>query len=293
MRKSLFSLMLSAALLCGTAVTVQAQQQGIAMPAASPISTVTQKVGLGEVTVTYSRPSVKGRSVFGGDIVPHGKLWRTGANASTKIKFSEDVTIQGNKIPAGEYALYTIPNQNEWTIVIHKNTKHWGDGGQAYKQEEDQARFTVKPQTNPRAVESFTINFANLKPNAADLEIMWDKTIASFTIESDVDSKVMAQIQERVVNGKDVPAGLYASAATYYYDNDKDMKQALEWIKKANANEPKFWYLHTQAKIQAKMKDYKGAVKTAEQSMAMAKKENNDDYVRMNEKAIAEWKKMK
>lgn len=293
MKKILFSMMLSAMLLGGTAVTVQAQQQGIAMPAASPMSTVTQKVGLSEIKVEYSRPSMKGRKIFGGDVVPYGKLWRTGANASTKITFGEDVTIQGNKIPAGEYALYTIPNQNEWTIVIHKNTKHWGDGGQAYKQEEDQARFTVKPQTNPRTVETFTINFANLKANSADVEIMWDKTIASFTIVSDVDSKVMAQIQERVVNGKDVPAGLYAQAANYYHDNDKDMKQALEWMKKANANDPKFWNLHTQAKIQAKLKDYKGAVKTAEQSMALAKKENNDDYVRMNEKAIAEWKKMK
>ena len=293
MKKTLFSIMLSAALLCGAAGTVQAQQQGIAMPAASPASTITQKVGLSDVTVTYSRPSVKGRSIFGGDVVPYGKLWRTGANAATQIKFSEDVTIQGNKIPAGEYALYTIPNQNEWTIIIHKNTKHWGDGGQGYKQEEDQARFKVKPQTNPRAVETFTINFANLKPNSADLEIMWDKTIASFTIEADVDGKVMSQIQERVVNGKDVNPALYAQAASYYFDNNKDLKQALDWMKKANANEPKFWNLHTQAKIQAKLKDYKGAVKTAEQSMALAKKENNDDYVRMNEKAIAEWKKMK
>jgi hypothetical protein len=292
MRKTLFSMLLSATLLCGTAVAVQAQQQGIAMPAASPLATVTQKIGLTDVTVTYSRPSMKGRSVYGGDIVPFGKVWRTGANNSTTLNFSDEVTIQGNKVPAGEYALLSIPGQNEWTIILYKDTKLGGNVAQ-YKQENDQLRFTVKPQTNPRTVESFTINFANLKMNAADLEIMWDKTIASFTIEAEVDSKVMSQIQERVVNGKDVPAGLYAAAANYYYDNDKDMKQALDWMKKANANDPKFWNLHAQAKIQAKMKDYKGAVKTAEQSMAMAKEAKNEDYVRMNEKAIAEWKKMK
>jgi hypothetical protein len=285
-------MLLSATLLCGTAITVQAQQQGIAMPAASPLATVTQKIGLTDVTVTYSRPSMKGRSVYGGDIVPFGKVWRTGANNSTTLKFSDEVTIQGSKVPAGEYALLSIPGQNEWTIILYKDTKLGGNVAD-YKQENDQLRFTVKPQTNPRAVESFTINFANLKMNAADLEILWDKTIASFTIEAEVDSKVMSQIQERVVNGKDVPAGLYASAANYYYENDKDMKQALDWMKKANANDPKFWNLHAQAKIQAKMKDYKGAVKTAEQSMALAKKSNNEDYVRMNEKAIAEWKKMK
>ncbi|SIT93858.1 DUF2911 domain-containing protein [Pontibacter indicus] len=292
MKKTFYSIMLSAALLCGTAVTVQAQQQGIAMPAASPLSTVTQEIGLTNVSVSYSRPSIKGRSVFGGDIVPFGKVWRTGANNSTTLKFSDEVTIQGKKVPAGEYALLTIPNQNEWTIILYKDTKLGGNVA-AYKQENDQLRFTVKPQTNPRAVETFTINFANLKTNAADLEILWDKTIASFTIETEVDSKVMAQIQERVVNGKEVSPGLYAAAANYYADNNKDLKQALEWMKKANANDPKFWNLHAQAKIQAKLKDYKGATKTAEQSIELAKKANNDDYVRMNEKAIAEWKKMK
>ncbi|MCP2043638.1 DUF2911 domain-containing protein [Pontibacter sp. HSC-36F09] len=292
MKKILFSVLLSAAMLGGTTLTAQAQQQGIAMPAASPLSTVTQEIGLTNASVSYSRPSMKGRSVFGGDVVPFGKVWRTGANNSTTLKFSDEVTIQGKKVPAGEYALLTIPNQNEWTIILYKDIKIGGNVA-AYKQEDDLLRFTVKPQTNPRKVETFTINFANLKANSADLEIMWDKTIASFTIETEVDSKVMAQIQERVVNGKEVSPTLYAAAANYYADNNKDMKQALEWMKKANANDPKFWNLHAQAKIQAKMKDYKGAVKTAEQSIELAKKANNADYVRMNEKAIAEWKKMK
>ncbi|MFD2245838.1 DUF2911 domain-containing protein [Pontibacter ruber] len=289
MKKTFIGFALSAALMLG-AGSVQAQ---IATPAASPASTVTQKVGLTDVSVTYSRPSVKGRTIFGGDVVPYDKMWRTGANAATIIKFGDEVTINGTKVPAGEYALYTIPGKAEWTIILNKNTKLWGDGGKDYKQEEEQLRFKVKPETNPRAVESFTINFANLKSNAADVELLWDKTIASFKVETDVDSKVMAQIQQNVINGKDVKPGMYAAAASYYYDNNKDMKQALDWMKKANASDPKFWNLHTQAKIQAKMKDYKGAVKTAEQSMALAKKENNDDYVRMNEKAIAEWKKMK
>lgn len=262
------------------------------MPAPSPQQKVEQAVGLSTVTVDYSRPSMKGRTVFG-DLVPYGKIWRTGANASTKIKFSEDVTIEGNKIPAGEYALYTIPGKDEWTVIIHKNTKHWGDGGKEYKQEEDQARFTVKSQKNPRKVESFTINFTNLKADATDVEILWDDVIVPFTVKTDVDSKVMSQIDQQVIKNQNATPGLYAAAANYYYETNRDLKQAHEWMKKANATDPKFWNVHAQAKIEAKMKDYKQAIKTAEKSMELAKAANNDDYVALNEKAIAEWKKMK
>ncbi|MHA6249392.1 DUF2911 domain-containing protein [Pontibacter sp. CAU 1760] len=289
MKKSIIGFVLSAALLFGAGA---AQAQGIKMPAASPSQKVEQAVGLSTVSLDYSRPSMKGREIFG-NIIPYGKMWRTGANASTKIKFSEDVTIEGNKVPAGEYALYTIPNKDEWTVIIHKNTKHWGDGGADYKQAEDQARFTVKPQQNPRKVESFTINFTNLQADAADVEILWDNVIVPFTIKTDVDSKVMAQIQKEAIDNANADPNVYAAAASYYLNTNRDMKQAQAWMKKANAKEPKYWNLHTQAKIEAKMKDYKAAVKTAEKSMELAKQANNADYVAMNEKAIAEWKKMK
>ncbi|WP_439880020.1 DUF2911 domain-containing protein [Pontibacter sp. MBLB2868] len=289
MKKKIIGFVLSAALLLG-AGSVQAQ--GIKMPAPSPAQKVEQAVGLASVSVDYSRPSMKGRKIFG-DLVPYGKMWRTGANASTKIKFSEDVTIEGNKVPAGEYALYTIPGKDVWTIIIHKNTKHWGDGGAEYKPEEDLVRFTVKPQQNPRQVESFTINFTNLKADATDVEILWDKTIVPFTIKTDVDSKVMSQIDEQVLKNPAATPALYAAAANYYYETNRDLKQAREWISKANATDPKYWNLHTQAKIEAKMKDYKQAIKTAEKSMELAKAASNPDYVSLNEKAIAEWKKMK
>lgn len=288
MKKTFLNLALSATLILGAA-TAQAQ---IKMPAGSPASKIEQAVGLSTVTVEYSRPSMKGREIFG-DLVPMDKLWRTGANASTKIKFSDDVTIEGNKVPAGEYALYSIPGKSEWTIVLHKNTKHWGDGGAEYKQAEDQLRFKVKPQQNPRETESFTINFANLKADAADVEILWDNTIAAFTVKTDVDSKVMAQIQEKVVNNKDAKPADYAAAASYYFEADKDDKQALAWIKKANATDAKFWNVHLQAKIEAKLKDYKTAIKTAEKSKAMAQEAKNADYVALNDKMIASWKNAK
>ncbi len=287
MKKTILGFMLSAALLVG-AGSVQAQ--GIKMPAPSPSQKVEQAVGLATVSVDYSRPSMKGREIFG-SLIPYGQLWRTGANASTKIKFTEDVTIEGNKIPAGEYSLYTIPNKDEWTIIINKNTKLWGNDG--YKQEEDQARFTAKTQKNPRKVESFTINFTNLKSDATDVELLWDDVIVPFTVKTDVDSKVMGQIQAQVVNNPNANPGLYAAAANYYFETNRDLKQAHDWMTKANEKDAKFWNLHTQAKIEAKMKNYKAAIKTAEKSMAMAKAANNNDYVNMNEKAIAEWKKMK
>ncbi|WP_299758570.1 DUF2911 domain-containing protein [uncultured Pontibacter sp.] len=289
MKKVLIGFALSAALMLGAGA---AQAQGIKMPAASPSQKIEQAVGLGTVSVEYSRPAVKDREVFG-ELVPYGKVWRTGANASTKIRFSEDVTIEGNNVPAGEYALYTIPGKDEWAIIIHKNTKHWGDGGQDYNQAEDQVRFTVKPQQNPRKVESFTINFANLKPDATDVEIMWANTIVPFTVKTEVDSKVMAQIQEQVVKGTNVNPNLYAAAANYYFQNGHDLKQAHDWMRKANEKDAKYWNMHTQAKIEAKMKNYKAAIKTAEKSKELAKAANSADYVRLNDMAIAEWKNMK
>lgn len=261
------------------------------MPAASPSQKVEQAVGLSTVTVDYSRPSVKGRTVFG-DLVPYGKVWRTGANNSTVIKFADDVTIEGKQIPAGEYAILSIPNQNEWTIILSKNTKLGGNVAD-YKQEEDQARFTVKPQQNPRKVESFTINFTNLQADAADVEILWDNTIVPFTIKTDVDSKVMSQIKKEAIDNANADPNVYAAAASYYLQTNRDLKQALNWIKKANEKDAKFWNLHTQAKIEAELKDYKSAVKTAEKSMAEAQKAQNQDYVAMNQKAIADWKKRK
>ncbi|ARS36233.1 DUF2911 domain-containing protein [Pontibacter actiniarum] len=289
MKKTIIGFALSAALLFGASAV---QAQGIKMPAPSPSQKVEQAVGLSTISVDYSRPSVRNRTIFG-DLVPYDKIWRTGANASTKIKFSDDVTIEGNKIPAGEYALYTIPGKEEWTVVIHKNTKHWGDGGKDYNPAEDLVRFKVKPQQNPRKVESFTINFTNLRTDATDVEILWDDTIVPFTVKTDVDSKVMSQIQQQVIEGTNVNPGVYAAAANYFFDTNRDLKQAHEWIKKANATDPKFWNVHTQAKIEAKMNNYKAAIKTAEKSMELAKAAGNEDYVRLNEKAIADWKKMK
>ncbi len=277
----------AALLLSGTQVNAQ-----ISTPAPSPLSIVTQRVGLTDMSVKYSRPSAKGRKVFG-DVVVYGKGWRTGANQSTVITFKDEVTVEGTKVPAGDYAIYTIPNENEWTIVLNKNTKAGGNI-QDYKEAEDVARFKVKPTKTDDATETFTINFADITPSTANVQMLWDKTSVKFKVVTEVDNKVMTQIQEKVINGgADVTPDMYAAAAVYYNDNNKDSKLALNWIKKANEKDPKFWNLHTQAKLEAKNKDYKNAIKSAEKSKELAKAAKNDDYVKMNDERIAEWKKMK
>lgn len=254
------------------------------MPAPSPGSTIMQKVGLVDAKVVYSRPSMKGRVIFG-DLVPYGEIWRTGANAATQVSFSDDVMINGEKLAGGQYALYTIPNKDEWTIIFSKNTTLWGAGG--YDDNDDALRFTVKPMSLDKAVESFTIGFANLKDNGADMMLMWDKTGVAIPITVDTDAKVMAQIDRVMKNPEASLANTYFQAANYYYTSGKDMNKALEWANKATElRDGAFWMVHLKAKIQAEMGKKKEAIATAKQSIEMAKKANNMDYVRLNEKLI-------
>ena len=295
MRKSF--LHLSAAIVtAATFLAAPAAHAQIKTPAASPQSTITQRVGLTDVTIVYSRPSAKGRSIFGSDnsLVPNGKRWRTGANGTTSIKFSDDVTIEGKKIPAGEYGIYTVPRPGEWTVVLNKSLKQGADVD-GFKDDQDVARFSIKPYKLPAKVETFTIGFTDLTPATANVDMAWENTGAKFKIMADVESKVMAQIDEKVVKAATPAPGDLAAAAVYYYDSNKDLKQALAWMEKANAAEPtKYWNLNTEAKIRLKMKDYKGAMTAAEASKkaALAATPPNGDYVKMDEELIAEAKKM-
>jgi hypothetical protein len=274
-----------------TFLAAPSAQAQITTPQPSPKSTITQRVGLTDVTITYSRPGVKNRAIFG-TVVPYGKRWRTGANATTSIKFSDDVTIEGKKVPAGEYGLYTVPTAAEWTVVLNKSLKQGADVD-GFKDDQDVARFTIKPYKLANKVETFTISFAEVTPATANVDMLWDMTGAKFKIVADVDSKVQAQIDEKVVKNASPAASDLAAAAVYYNDNDKDSKQALTWIQKANATDPKFWNVNTEAKIRLKMKDYKGATAAAERSkkLALAATPPNNEYVKMNDELIAEAKK--
>ena len=279
-----------------TAVTLLAAPAAhaqIATPQASPKSTVSQRVGLTDITITYSRPGVKGRTVFG-TVVPFGKRWRTGANATTSIKVSDDVLIEGKKVAAGEYGLYTIPNKTEWLVVLNKSLKQGADVD-GFKDDQDVARFTIKPYKVASKVETFTINFTDITPATANVAMEWEMTGAKFKVTADVDTKVMTQIDEKITKAATPAPGDLAAAAVYYFDNNKDLKQALAWMEKANAAEPtKFWNLNTEAKIRLRMKDYAGATKAAEASKkgALAATPPNGEYVKMNEELMAEAKKM-
>ncbi|RSK36182.1 DUF2911 domain-containing protein [Hymenobacter metallilatus] len=281
---------LSATLLVSGLLLSAAAEAQISTPQASPKSTIQQRVGLTDVTLVYSRPSLRGRVAFG-NLVPFSKRWRTGANATTSLKFSDDVTIEGKKVPAGEYGLYTIPGKTEWIVVLNKSTKMGADVD-AFKDDEDVARFTIKTYKVPTKVETFTMNFTDLTPATATVDIQWEMTGAKFKIITDVEPKVMAQIEEKVIKNANPSNGDLAAAAVYYFDSNKDLKQALTWMQKANEKDPKFWNLLTEAKIRMKMKDYKGAITAAEQSKKLALDNKNADYVKMNEDLIMEAKKV-
>ena len=261
-----------------------ADAQALKTPAPSPSQTIKQEFGITNVELTYSRPSLKGRKLYT-DLAPTGKLWRTGANAATRIKFADDVQVGGADVKAGDYVIYTIPTANEWEVIINKGINNWGSDG--YKQEEDVARFKVKPMTMPQPMETFTMQFANIKPNSTELHIMWDRTAVSVPISMDVDKKVMAQINN-VMNKDSRP---YFQSAMYYMESGKDMNQALTWFDKAIEQTPNaFWMHHQRANALAKLGKKEEARAAANKSMELAKAAKNDDYVKLNEKLLADLK---
>jgi len=258
----------------------------INVPAPSPLSTIEQEVGLSELSITYSRPGVKGRKIFG-DLVPFGEMWRWGANASTKFKTSSDITIEGHDVPAGEYALYAIPGEESWTVIIHKNTSHWGTGRKKYKQEEDLVRFNVVPNNAyPLSVETMTFGFTDVTSDGCGIEFVWENTHITLAVKANVEDQVMKEIEMKM---KGITSATYFQAARFYYDNDKDLDKAYDWIKLALVDNEKFWIVRMKSLIEAKMGNYTNAIATANQSKELAATAGNDDYVRMNEKSIKEW----
>jgi len=248
-------------------------------PQPSPTQTIKQDFGISSAELIYSRPGVKGRKIFG-DLVPYGKVWRTGANQATRLKFTDDVTIGGQALKAGEYAVYTIPNEKEWDVVINKGSANWGTD---YKMEDDLFRVKVKPMSLDKPVETFTMQFANVKSNSMDLQLIWDKTLVSVPITTDVDKKVMAQI-ENVMNKDNRP---YFQAAMFYMETNRDLNQAVAWLDKAYEQNPKaYWVLHQKANALAKLGKKADAKTTAQKSIELAKEDKNDDYVKLNEKLI-------
>jgi Protein of unknown function (DUF2911) len=264
--------------------TVQAQ---IKMPASSPTQTIKQDFGIGSIELTYSRPSAKGRKVFG-DLVPAGKLWRTGANAATRISFSDPVEVGGKKLDSGTYVLYTIPNEDSWEVILNKGLKN--SGVDSYKESEDVVRFKTEPVKTKSSVETFTMQFADIKAESCVLQLLWENKIVNIPITTDIKEKVKAQIEAAMLTDNKP----YWQAAQFYNEYDKNLPKALENVSKAiEGNQKAFWMYLYKARIQKEMGDNAGALASSTTSLALAKEANNNDYIRMNEKLQKEIKENK
>jgi hypothetical protein len=261
-----------------------ANGQQIKTPSPSTPQYLKQDFGLSAIEISYSRPDIRGRKIFG-DLVPFGKVWRTGANQATTINFGDTVLLAGSKIPAGKYGLLSIPGEKEWTIIISKQLDVTNPS--AYKPDQDILRIIAPVESLSSPVETFTIQLTNVNSNSCDLALQWERTAVSVHISADIDSKVMAEIDD-ALNKDNRP---YFSAALYYLDNGKDLNRALGWFDKAINQNPEGYFIYYQkARCQAKMGKKTDAVSTAEKSMQLAKEANNQDYVALNQKLISSLK---
>ncbi|MFM8591335.1 MAG: DUF2911 domain-containing protein [Sphingomonadales bacterium] len=265
------------------AFLMNAQAQ-LKTPAPSPTQTVKQDFGLGSIELSYSRPAVKGRKVFG-DLEPYGSVWRTGANNATTLQFTDEVSIGGVTLAPGKYGLLSIPDKDNWTIIVSKQTDVTSPS--AYKQEMDLVRVSAPVQKLKEGVENFTISINDIKPNSCVLSLAWDKTAVSLSISTDIDSKIMSTIA-KVMQGEKPP---YYNAAMYYLENGKDLKQALAWFDKAVEQSPTaYWVQHQRANCLAKLGKTAEARAAAEKSKELALAAKNMGYVKLNEKLLSELK---
>ncbi|MEP6822902.1 MAG: DUF2911 domain-containing protein [Chthoniobacterales bacterium] len=242
--------------------------------------TFKQRVGLTDVEIDYSRPNKNDRVIFG-DLVPNGELWRTGANAPTRMKFSSPVKLEGTEIPAGDYAVFTIPNANEWIVIFSKDAQVANTG--AYKQENDAARITVKPTTLPEAVETFTIGLADVKGAAATLYLDWDKTRVPLKLTTDDFEKLSQQLDAAAKSATALDDRTAYQAAVFYLDNDKDLNQALKWIEQALAASPDAYNMYMRrAQIQLKLGNKKEATASAQKVIEILKASKTPDETQLH-----------
>lgn len=258
----------------------------IETPQPSPAAKVWQTVGLTEVTVDYSRPSMRGRTIYG-DLVPYNKLWRTGANAYTKITFDKDVTIGESAVKAGTYSIFSKPGESNWEVFFYTDTQ----GGGTPREWDDAkvvAKATVPVYKMEMPVETFTITIDDVTSNGANIGFIWENVYVGVPFGVGTDAEVVKGI-EKVMAGPS--AGDYYQAAVYYASEGKDIGKAKEWMDKAMAmtKEPRYWQLRQQSLIQAKAGDKKGAIATAKKSLAGAEEAGNMDYVKMNKDSLKEW----
>ncbi len=260
-------------LLAGTLTQAQ-----VKMPAPSPGQTLKQDFGLASIDVVYSRPVAKGRKVFG-DLVPFNEVWRTGANAATLVTFNDAVELAGKKVDSGTYALYTIPNKGSWVIILNKGVKNWGSDG--YTADDDVVRVTVKTEEVKNMVESFTIQFANVKPESCNLQIMWENTMVSVPVKTDVKTTIRTSLESALKNSEKKP---YWQAMQFYNEWDNNPAKALQYADLAVQDNPKAFYMWLyKARLEKATGNKAKAMESSKKSLELAKEAKNNDYVKMNE----------
>jgi len=264
------------------ALTVLAQPE---LPQASPTATLKQNVGLSEVEITYSRPGMKGRTIFG-DLVPYDELWRTGANKATAITLSSEATIGGKKVPAGSYSIFTIPGKTQWEVIINKETELWGTGG--YNKEDDVARFMVKPTKLNSAVETFTIDFRKFTDAGCEIFMQWENTEVSIALGVDANAQAWANIKSEVekVEGS---WRVYVRSAQYAANTGENLEEALTYIDKALEMQESWWTYWVQGQVYAAMKDYKKAQSSLKKSIKLGKEQKNWSYEKRITDLLAEY----
>jgi hypothetical protein len=263
---------------------VSSHGQQLNTPQPSPNSSVKQSFALSNIEISYSRPGVRGRKIFG-DLVPYGKVWRTGANNATTVTFGEEVTVGNTKVPAGKYGLLTIPDASSWTIILSKQTNVTSPSD--YKQDQDVVRVKADVIPMPFSIETFTISVDYVKANSCVIGILWDNVYVGLPVKADVDGRVMKQINDAMEKDNRP----YFASAMYYMDNGKDLNKALEWLNKAEAQNPDaFWVVHQKANCLAKLGKKQEAIAAATKSKEIAQKAGSSDYVALNEKLIASLK---
>lgn len=260
------------------------------LPSASPDQALKQQVGFTELEIKYSRPSARGRVVFG-ELVPFNEIWRTGAHDATTIALSDSVKINGINIPADTFSLFSIPAKTEWTIILNKVDEMHGTSD--YSAEQDQVRFKVKTEKTTRFYETFAIEFNDFTSDGAFIYLLWENTQVKFPIQTYADQKVMAEIAERINVKKEAKAGLYYQSSLYYFNNQKDINQAYEWIKIANGKAQEASYLQLQAKIEAARGQKETALATLSKSTELAKTKKLEPILKANEKLFMEWSNTK
>jgi len=266
-------------------------QSQLIHPKASPFSKIQQDIGLTTIMIEYSRPAARGRQIFGG-LVPYGRIWRVGANESTKLSVNSEIEVLENTLLPGTYALYAFPEEYSWEVVFHKNTSHWGDGRTAYDPEEDAFRVHIEPEENSEWQENFLISFDSISHNGAIMKWKWGNSSVSIPILIDTQKEMLQAIEKSLVDHPS--AQTYYEAARYLQEEGMKSAKALQYLEKAIAlGGDTYYFYRVKSLVEASMKNYTGAIESAKRSLMLAKAEGKDEFVRMNQENIARWKKIK